>query len=162
MLATYRVSHPNMHRGFSDKFWGVPPACGPLLQLATAQAGQGNSQNKTRRNLTKYGMGNSEIPGHGRTGPLLGNGRNNWSFCQSVYGQSTCVRPHMRPRTSLELPPHSPRLFAVHYYYWIRVGHTRWPILHAESNPSTIIEWERIDRSITPPPSPPLFAFYAK
>ena len=24
---------------------GVPPACGPLLQLATAQAGQGNSPN---------------------------------------------------------------------------------------------------------------------
>ena len=25
--------------------WGVPPACGPLLQLAIAQAGQGNSPN---------------------------------------------------------------------------------------------------------------------
>ena len=28
-----------------QSIWGVPPACGPLLQLATAQAGQGNSQN---------------------------------------------------------------------------------------------------------------------
>ena len=24
-----------------NPFWGVPPACGPLLQLATAHAGQG-------------------------------------------------------------------------------------------------------------------------
>ena len=47
VLDRYRVSHPIIHGGFSDKFKGVPPACGPLLQLATAQAGQGNSQNKT-------------------------------------------------------------------------------------------------------------------
>ena len=41
----YRVSHPIIHRGSSAKFLGVPLACGPLLQLATAQAGQGSSQN---------------------------------------------------------------------------------------------------------------------
>ena len=28
-----------------QSIWGVPPASGPLLQLATAQAGQGNSPN---------------------------------------------------------------------------------------------------------------------
>ena len=38
---------PSFIEVFSAKFSGVPPACGPLLQLATAQAGQGNSQNKT-------------------------------------------------------------------------------------------------------------------
>ena len=42
----YRVSHPIIHRDFLAKFYGVPPAFGPLLQLATAEAGQGNSQNK--------------------------------------------------------------------------------------------------------------------
>ena len=29
----------------------VPPACGPLLQLATAQAGQGNSPNGLQQNI---------------------------------------------------------------------------------------------------------------
>ena len=47
MIGEYRVSHTIMQRGFLEKFLGLPPACGPLLQLATAQAGQGNSQNKT-------------------------------------------------------------------------------------------------------------------
>ena len=28
-----------------QSIWGVPPACGPLLQLATAQAGYGNFPN---------------------------------------------------------------------------------------------------------------------
>ena len=31
--------------------WGIPSACGPLLQLATAQAGQGNSSNWCQRNI---------------------------------------------------------------------------------------------------------------
>ena len=55
----YRFSHRIFHRDFSAKFLGLPPACGPLLQLATAQAGQGNSQNKRWRILTNNGMGNS-------------------------------------------------------------------------------------------------------
>ena len=31
--------------------WGVPPACGPLLQLATAQEGQGNSPYWLQQNI---------------------------------------------------------------------------------------------------------------
>ena len=34
-----------------DKFYGVPQACGPLLQLATAQAGKGNSPNLLQQNI---------------------------------------------------------------------------------------------------------------
>ena len=48
----YRVSHPIMQRGFFDYFLGVPPACGPLLQLATAQAGHGNSLKLFPKNLS--------------------------------------------------------------------------------------------------------------
>ena len=34
-----------------QSIWGVPPACGPLLQLATAHAGQGNSLNEAGNRL---------------------------------------------------------------------------------------------------------------
>ena len=34
-----------------QSIWGVPPACGPLLQLATAQASQGNSPNLLQQNI---------------------------------------------------------------------------------------------------------------
>ena len=57
--AVYRVSHPIMQRGFSDYFLGVPPSCGSLLQLATAQAGQGNSQKLIWKNSLHDGMRNS-------------------------------------------------------------------------------------------------------
>ena len=55
----YRFPHPIIHRDFFSQVLGSSPACGPLLQLATSQAGQGNSQNKTWQNLTNNGMGNS-------------------------------------------------------------------------------------------------------
>ena len=37
---------PSFIEIFRLSFREFPPACGPLLQLATAQSGQGNSQNK--------------------------------------------------------------------------------------------------------------------
>ena len=55
----YRVSHPIIHRGSSAKFLGGPLACGPLLQLATAQARQGNSLKIIRKTSLHDGMGNS-------------------------------------------------------------------------------------------------------
>ena len=58
----YRVSLPNMQRGFPEKFMGVPPACGPLLQLATAQAWQGNSLKLFHKTSPHDGMGNSVVP----------------------------------------------------------------------------------------------------
>ena len=42
----YRVTrHLDSYILLQSLVWIVPPACGPLLQLATAQAGQGNSPN---------------------------------------------------------------------------------------------------------------------
>ena len=34
-----------------QSIWGVPPACGPLLQLASAQIGQGNSPTWLQQNI---------------------------------------------------------------------------------------------------------------
>ena len=53
----YRVSHPIMQRGFLEKFYRVPPASGLLLQLATAQAGQGNSLKLFQKTSLHDGMG---------------------------------------------------------------------------------------------------------
>ena len=41
----YRVTRHLDSYILLQSIWGVRPACGPLLQLAAAQAGQGNSQN---------------------------------------------------------------------------------------------------------------------
>ena len=41
----YRVTRQVESYILLQLIWGVPPACGPLLQLATAQAGRGNSPN---------------------------------------------------------------------------------------------------------------------
>ena len=47
----YRVTRQVEVYMLLTSIWGVPPACGPLLQLATAQAGQGNSQNWCQWNI---------------------------------------------------------------------------------------------------------------
>ena len=57
----YRVSHPVMQRGFLEKFYGVPPACWPLLQLVTAQAEQGNSPRLFQKTSLHDGMGNAVV-----------------------------------------------------------------------------------------------------
>ena len=41
----YRVTRQLESYILLQSIWGVSPACWPLLQLATAQAGQGNSPN---------------------------------------------------------------------------------------------------------------------
>ena len=41
----YRVTRQVEAYILLTSIWGVLPACGPLLQLATAQASQGNSPN---------------------------------------------------------------------------------------------------------------------
>ena len=53
----YRVSHPIMQRFFEKVLGSSPGACGPLLQLATAQAGQGNSLKLFRKTSLHDGMG---------------------------------------------------------------------------------------------------------
>ena len=55
----YRVTHQVEPYILLRSIWGVPPACGPLLQLATAQAGQGNSLKLFRKTSLHDGMGNA-------------------------------------------------------------------------------------------------------
>ena len=47
----YRVTSQLESYILLQSIWGVPPACGPLLQLATAHAGQGNSLNEAGNRL---------------------------------------------------------------------------------------------------------------
>ena len=47
----YRVTRQVEAYILLTSIWGVPPACGPLLQLATAHAGQGNSLNEAGNRL---------------------------------------------------------------------------------------------------------------
>ena len=47
----YRVTRQLESCIMLQSIWGVPLACGPLLQLATAQAGQGNSPNWLQHNI---------------------------------------------------------------------------------------------------------------
>ena len=53
----YRVCHPIIHIGFLAQFQGLPPAYGPLLQLATAQAGPGRGTPKTKHDEISRTMG---------------------------------------------------------------------------------------------------------
>ena len=43
----YNAAHPLVRQVLKMIIWGIPLAVGPLLQLATAQAGTCNSQKKT-------------------------------------------------------------------------------------------------------------------
>ena len=58
----YRVTRHLDSYIILKSFWGVPQACGPLLQLATAQAGQGNCPYWLQHNIGIKVMGH---PVHG-------------------------------------------------------------------------------------------------